>query len=519
MTDGFKRIMITLCVLAADLALQPRTLAHAQVDPGTTAPDAPRDPPPVTGQNSDPAASGAGDSPVLPAAVSEPERALGEVSGLVEARDPEESGGRRAARIALYPIRGLWFVVWAPIRGLAWAYDRFAVPTRLRRWFFSEDGRVGLFPVASYQNGFGVGGGARFVLRDLFAERARLRVTATYGGEVLQSYTAKYRSGRLLGRHAELEVAAGFQTFPRNRFFGIGNGDRLDFDELDPDEPRPPGLPMNVDALNDPTAVDTRYYYDAFTAEATLAAKLPGPFRLRANGGYRLRHFEVDPGGDEDDIPIGAVYDVTKLVGFPEDLSNIYVEASLVVDTLRQDRFDLSRATPSAGWYVTGKLGYAQGLSDDPSEYWRWGVDVQRYLDLFRGDRILVLRATLEGVTGSLADVPFIDLPKLGGPVLLRGYQQDRFRDRQAGMASAEYQWGVDRNVSAFVFTDVGRVWRGYDDFADTELGDLRVGFGGGLQLHSMKSFLARLMLAGSKDGDFLFLFSFDPLYDKAREQ
>jgi outer membrane protein assembly factor BamA len=159
------------------------------------------------------------------------------------------------------------------------------------------------------------------------------------------------------------------------------------------------------------------------------------------------------------------------------------------------------------------------GICDDPSNFILWGLDARRYVNLYGHDRILVLRALWQGVTSeSLNDVPFLDLPALGGGLLLRGYAQDRFRDRQAGMASAEYQWMVDRNIAAFVFGDAGRVWRNRYDLDDGGIDAVRVGFGGGLQLHSMKNYLGRVLVSSSIDGDFFLLLSFDPLFETRRE-
>lgn len=483
MTHVFKHILVTLVAITG--------VAYAQVDAGVPVPDA------------------------APQQIEEPEPAFApdQVSGLVESRDPGDSGGRQVGRVMLYPLRGLWFGLWAPVRGFAWAYDRYAIPNRVRRIFFSEDGRVGLFPVLAYKSGFGATVGARLEVRDVLAPDSRLRLTATYLGEVLQAYILEHRSGELLGDRVELDTHVGFETFPRSRFFGIGNGDQ-----------QIAGTLMNVNPLVDDAAVGTVYYHDAFTAQLALSADVPGPLRVQVSGGYRLRDFDddfddEDDGDDryeldDDDLEISDVYDPAALVGFQQNLSNVYVEAAVVLDTLRQDRFYLSQATPSAGWLARAKVGYASGLDDDPSAYMRWGLAVQRNLDLYGGDRILVLRAAVEGVSGSLSDVPFVDLPRLGGPSLLRGYQQDRFRDRQAGVASVEYQWGIDRNVSAFVFTDAGRVWRNHDDFTT---GHVRVGFGGGVTLHSMKRFLARVMVTSSKDGDAFLTLSFDPVFEEAR--
>jgi outer membrane protein assembly factor BamA len=95
------------------------------------------------------------------------------------------------------------------------------------------------------------------------------------------------------------------------------------------------------------------------------------------------------------------------------------------------------------------------------------------------------LRATYDGVAGAFKHVPFVDLPTLGGSQLLGSYPVDRFRDRHAATGSLKYQWDVERSVAAFLFTDVGRMWRDDDALAR---GDLRMSYGGGLQFGSSGS-------------------------------
>jgi hypothetical protein len=138
------------------------------------------------------------------------------------------------------------------------------------------------------------------VLRDLFASKARLKLEATYGGEVVQAYKLRYKSGRLFGS-SELDVKVGFETFPRNRFFGFCNGDE-----------GAPGA-MGVNPLIDNTAIDTRFYYDAFAVETGYSLDLPGPFRARLGGGYRLREF--DPRRRRTATQHVEVYDSVHLAG------------------------------------------------------------------------------------------------------------------------------------------------------------------------------------------------------------
>ena len=129
-----------------------------------------------------------------------------------------------------------------------------------------------------------------------------------------------------------------------------------------------------------------------------------------------------------------------------------------------------------------------------------------------------MLRAGIEGVTGDLDEVPFVDLPRLGGPLLLRGYRQDRFRDRVMALGSAEYQFDLSNMFAGFLFVDAGRVYRDLSQLEQERVEDLRVGYGGGIQLHTDRTFIGRFSVASSVDGGVLVHLSLDPVYDpKAR--
>ncbi len=170
----------------------------------------------------------------------------------------------------------------------------------------------------------------------------------------------------------------------------------------------------------------------------------------------------------------------------------------------------ISDAAPSRGWRLEGFVGRAEGLADDPTRYLRYGVDAARYLDLLAGDRTLILRVYVEAVAGDA--VSFVDLPRLGGPLLLRGFFEGRYRDNALTVASVEYMYPLNEFASAFVFVDSGRVWR---SLRDVRFKNIRYGVGGGVQLHLQRAFLARLQVAGSSDGVF-FLLGLDPAFERA---
>jgi outer membrane protein assembly factor BamA len=195
-------------------------------------------------------------------------------------------------------------------------------------------------------------------------------------------------------------------------------------------------------------------------------------------------------------------------------VTSVYSEIELRYDSQRISRYYLSDAVPSTGWLAWLAVGYQAGVGTNDGRFPRLAADVQRYINLHAGHRVLVARLTFEAVGGDVGEVPFIDLPALGGKQILRGYRRDRFRDLRAGTLSVEYEYPISSVSSGFLFTEVGRVWRDREELFDTGAGDLRVGYGGGLQLHSKEAFRARLTLSSSVDGDVFFSLTFDPVFD-----
>jgi len=212
------------------------------------------------------------------------------------------------------------------------------------------------------------------------------------------------------------------------------------------------------------------------------------------------------------------VYDEMSLVGFAHGADNFYGEAALAIDSRTVANRYISQASPSDGWYGRVGAGFTQGVDGDPSHYIRYTADLRRYVNLFNGDRVLVARGYLEGVTAADDAIPFTDLPRLGGTELLRGFAHDRFRDRVAAVGSLEYDFPLQSWVGAYTFVDAGRVAH---DVGALDPNGLHVGWGGGLEFHTHDAFLFRVQAAHSTDGTFL-RFALDPTYDtrgKARRK
>ena len=82
-------------------------------------------------------------------------------------------------------------------------------------------------------------------------------------------------------------------------------------------------------------------------------------------------------------------------------------------------------------------------------------------------------------------DAPPLELSDLGGPVLLRGFQEGRFRDRLALFAQAEYRWQALDRIGFVFFAGAGDVSREIGTFS---LDNLKYSLGSGIRVKIVKS-------------------------------
>ena len=415
-----------------------------------------------------------------------------QVSGVI-VDDDDSSTARDIGRVVLYPIRLGSEAVFAPLRGGAWLVERYQLRDRITQFFVRDDGAYGFYPTAFFESEIGLNVGLHAFDNDLFGHGERVTLAASYGGEFKQRYDLWLQSGKLAGG-TRLGLRLSYRAWDRSNFFGIGNGDET--------------APMMTSSPLD-EAVHTRFGQDVSHAELTSSTPIVGPLSVDVLGAYTLRRYNNDAELDGYQ-PILNVYDEMSLVGFQRGANNFYGEAALSIDTRSEvDRY-VSHVAPSSGWYGRIGAGLTQGVDGDPSHYLRYTADVRRYIDLYNGDRVLVVRGYLEGVTAATDEIPFSDLPRIGGPELLRGFERDRFRDRVAAVGTVEYDFPLQGWISAYTFVDAGRVAH---DIGALDPNALHVGWGGGLEVHTPDAFLLRMQAAHSEDGTFLSL-ALAPTYD-----
>jgi len=385
------------------------------------------------------------------------------------------------------------------VRGVAWASEHYDLAARIEDATWTDDRRFGLYPVAGYESTYGFTLGARAVAQDLFGEGERLKLRANWGGEFRYAVGGKVSTGTRLGR-VELSNDTSYERRGRERFYGIGDGPELD---------APAAMP--IDPSIDNQSIKSRFSEDLFRDKLVIKTGIVGALSSRLSGAYVERKFDTS---DKD--PIETRYEIDKLAGFSDGVKNIYVEHELAYDTRRPASPYATQTTDGAGWWISAHAGVARGIDGDPTRYFRYGGEVQHYIDLYEGTRILTLRALVDAVGGTDGRtdgrIAFVELPTLGGSDDLRGYPSGRFRDRSIALATAEYSWQLSNHFTGYTFFDVGGPLATLEDVTPSTL---RFGYGGGLQLHSKNTFYARTQLAVSREGELFFSLIFSPAYGR----
>jgi outer membrane protein assembly factor BamA len=140
-------------------------------------------------------------------------------------------------------------------------------------------------------------------------------------------------------------------------------------------------------------------------------------------------------------------------------------------------------------------------------------TEASQYIPL--GERTVAsLRGRLDLTqTADGQQVPFYLMPALGSGQTLRGYDDYRFRDRDAALANAELRTRVAGPLDAVVFFDAGSV---APTFAALTEHRALTDYGVGVRVHSKRHLLVRLDLARGSEGTHAIV-SFTPSFAFAK--
>jgi hypothetical protein len=422
----------------------------------------------------------------------------GDESGQITDLDRGDSAFRVAARGTLFIPKLVMAAALSPVRGAIWAEDRYRLEELYYRVFYNADRTIGLFPTGTYTSGFGVAAGVGFVDRRLSDQHESLALEATTGAITGETYRVgvlgSFRTGQRISSWLQLGLDANFNRRPADPFYGIGNGDLAQM------------ASSPIDPRNDATAVETYHRYQEARLAVVGDARVIDDLHVLGTGALTELRFGRSTTG----TPIDAVYSTPDLVGFDAGVRHAYGEIELRWDTRRPATRWEPPGVHAAGSLVSAVAGRVHRLDDGP-DFWRYGVELQHYWRIAKGPRSVAVRFHGDGVSGSRSEVPFTELPMLGGSSFLRGYPFERFRDRVAAFGSVQYQWDLSHLFDAYLFTDVGRVFPALDQL--TARG-MRVGYGVGLEFHSDQGFWLEGSVASSIDGGLVLSLSFNPILD-----
>jgi len=204
-----------------------------------------------------------------------------------------------------------------------------------------------------------------------------------------------------------------------------------------------------------------------FTPEffsARLLGQLELAPDLRAGAQYLFRGetiLETDPGGA---LATGAV---------AGSEGGARSGAGLLVTYDTRDNLFSSRS----GWFAELSHVTYGGVLGSEHDFSSAGLDLRRFFEVIPS-HVVALRLYARSTGGG--DVPFQDMPALGGQGDMRGFQQGRYRDRTAVYMQAGFRFPLYWRIRGAVFGSAGSVAEG---LFDLEAGRMKYAGGGGLRI------------------------------------
>lgn len=337
---------------------------------------------------------------------------------------------RMAIRYALLPVRA----------GVAWAGRNTAAESGLED---AGDRSTALWPELSHQSWFGPTLGLHASYRNLAGHDEQLALSARMLGEVRWSGSASFVGDHIAGSLLWLSTSTLLEQRGREVFAGIG------------DQPGP------IVRYAERRAIVSVGGGPSFGKGSRRA-------RIGAVASLVDRDFSSDADADAGDA-IDVHYRSAGLRGFTTGVRLVEADALLEVDTRN------AIARPSDGTSLHVVAGAARPTTGNT--YGHLGADYVTTFDLFQSSRLLNVRLHYEAVFAA-DGIPFSELPRLGGPINLRGYALGWLRDRAAVSGELEYVYQVHAVVDGAVFTQIGRVGRDTSALFDRQPWHPSVGVG-----------------------------------------
>ena len=197
----------------------------------------------------------------------------------------------------------------------------------------------------------------------------------------------------------------------------------------------------------------------AYTADRSIGRAAIGvnfAHSWRASFGMRLQRLETETSIIPDTKDVAETFPTVSGVGTNNTVTN---EFRLLWDSRDSP---ITPARGSSGELFFEKTSLVLGSDAD---YIRYGLEGKRFLLWDNPKQVTVLHGLYEWANGP--NIPFYELPSLGGRTSLRGFGEDRFVDRGRILFNVEQRMtltslalmGVQTNVEFAPFFDLGTVF------------------------------------------------------------
>jgi hypothetical protein len=227
------------------------------------------------------------------------------------------------------------------------------------------------------------------------------------------------------------------------------------------------------------------------------------PTWLSIGGAMGWVDFNVGPGTDRRHPVTERVFAVDRIPGLVEQGAFIRSDAFIEIDWRNQ-------GNPYRGGFYGFRWSDWRDQDLDAFSFNQYEIDLQQYLPLAGGTRVIALRA--RSVLSDADDgqqVPFYLMPTLGGNKELRGFDYARFTDLNSILFQLEYRAEVWMAMDLALFIDAGRVAADRGDLLD----HLEVNYGFGLRLKTADSTFLRADFAFGGES-FRTAITFDNVFD-----
>ncbi len=374
-----------------------------------------------------------------------------------ETTEPEDTENRWPYKLLATPEYA-WAGLAYPFKKLIIAYEKHDLMNRAMDFFLNDERTGGVYPRFSIGGTLSSGIGLTAFENNLFHQGKQARASYIYAARGNQVGEVFYRDPSIFGSQWSFETNAFLMDFDEGRFFRGGNRA----------------------GEND----GTNYKLSQLNWDATIERKLFGDWSAAITG--RLIIADAKPSDRLPGTP-------TFVTGNNSSMTALAVEPSLRYDS----RDNLFR--PTTGWFAETVFTYTDQVDRNQFRYLGYRAELQRYIPVFRGNRVLLLRAHLtkqDGVGGGT--IPFYELNLLDLNNGLRGFDRGRWQDQGALLFNIEWRFPVWQDVEGSIFFDEGQVFHSYENIA---LKQFRYSAGGGLRFVSDDKFGLRIQVAMSEDG------------------